>query len=124
MGQDYVEDCSMDDEARKLQLQVELESIRQHGRHMHYVYSIRWGIIGLAALALGIGAVMIFKGLTGSFNWAFEAPHSIGAKLTNASPGIVFATIGFLLGVIVTLQNPLRYETRGSGGGRSIVGPP
>jgi hypothetical protein len=123
MGSRYVEEYSMDNEARKLQLQVELESIRRHGRHMHYVYSIRWGIIGLAALALGIGAMMTFKGLTGSFNWAFEAPHSIGAKLTNASPGIIFATIGFLLGFTVTLQNPLRYETRGGRRSEFTLGP-
>jgi hypothetical protein len=113
----------MDEEAKKLQLQVELESLRQHGRHMHYVYSVRWGVIGLAVLALAIGAAMTFKGLTGSFNWAFEAPHSLGAKLTNASPGIVFATIGFLLGFTVTLQKPLRFETEGDHRSKITLGP-
>jgi hypothetical protein len=61
--------------------------------------------------------------VTGSFNWAFEAPRSIGAKLTNASPGIVFATIGFLLAFTVTLQNPVRYETMGIDGSGVSLGP-
>ena len=100
----------INDETMQLRLKVELAALEKHRIHMHYVYSIRWGVIGLAAVAMVIGAAMTFKGLAGSFNWAIEAPHSIGAKLTNASPGIIFATIGFLLGVVVALKNPLKYE--------------
>jgi len=58
-----------------------------------------------------IGAVMIFLGLQGSFNWAVESPNSISSKLTNASPGIVFATIGMILGFIVVIQKPVNYNT-------------
>ena len=65
-----------------------------------------WGL-ALAALTILIGAVMVFAGLQGSFNWAVEAPSTISAKLTNASPGIVFATIGMVLVCVVFLQKPV-----------------
>ena len=58
---------------------------------------------------------MVFKGLQGSFNWTFEAPHSLGAKVTNASPGIVFATIGLVITFIVILQRSINYETHYDG---------
>jgi len=54
---------------------------------------------------------MIFLGLQGSFDWAVQAPNSVGAKLTNASPGIVFATVGMFIGVFVILQRPVNYST-------------
>jgi hypothetical protein len=44
-----------------------------------------------------------------------EVPLSITAKLTNASPGIIFATAGLLLGFITILQKPVSYETTDSG---------
>ena len=55
-------------------------------------------VIGLAtgAIVFVAGFVLCILGLTGSIQLIFEGP-GITAKLTNASPGIVFA----LLGVIV-----------------------
>jgi len=70
-----------------------------------YSYCLRWGGLILSALTIGIGAVMIFMGLGGSFNWAVESPYSIGAKLTNASPGILFAIGGMILGFVVILAD-------------------
>jgi len=96
--------------------ELQLARLRSHEIHMRHIYSLRWGGLALSALTIAIGAVMVFKGLTGSFNWAVEAPDSLSAKLTNASPGIVFATIGLMLGFVVVLQKPVSYST---GGGRS-----
>ncbi len=39
----------------------------------------------------------------------------MSAKLTNASPGIVFATIGMFLGFVVFLQKPVRFQTGDDG---------
>jgi hypothetical protein len=91
--------------------EIALARLRSHERHMRHIYGLRWGGLVLSALTIAIGSVMVFKGLAGSFNWAFEAPHSIGAKLTNASPGIVFATIGLLIGLLVVAQKPVNYRT-------------
>jgi hypothetical protein len=55
--------------------------------------------LALAAILVLLGAVMVFLGLQGHFDWAVQAPHTISAKLTNASPGIVFATMGMILGL-------------------------
>jgi hypothetical protein len=68
--------------------------IYAHRQHLRYIYTIHGVGLALSALALVGGAIMAFRGLEGSFNRAVEVPHSIGAKLTNASPGIVFATSG------------------------------
>jgi len=108
------------DSARLLELQYEAEraSLRSHETHMRHIYGLRWGGLVLSALCILIGAVMIFLGLQGSFTWAVEAPNSIGAKLTNASPGIVFATIGMIIGFVVVLQKPVNYRT-----GESRIGP-
>jgi hypothetical protein len=99
----------------------ELARLRSHELHIKHIYGLRWGGLCLSALAIVVGAIMTFKGLVGSFNWAFEAPHSVGAKLTNASPGIVFATIGLVIGCLVVLQKPVNYETDDDGA--SILGP-
>ena len=95
--------------------QIELARLRSHERHMTHIYSLRWGGLALSAFTIGIGALMVFKGLQGSFNWAFQAPASIGAKLTNASPGIVFATIGLIIGFVVVSRRPVNYETTDEG---------
>jgi hypothetical protein len=87
---------------------------------MKYIYGIRLSGLVLAALTIVIGAVMVFLGLQGSFNWAVEAPHSIGAKLTNASPGIVFATVGLIIAFVVVVQKPVKYDTGEDG--QSILG--
>ena len=84
--------------------EIELARLRSHERLLGHIYGLRWGGLGLSALTIAIGAVMVFQGLQGSFNWAVEAPHSIAAKLTNASPGIVFATIGLVIAFVVLLQ--------------------
>lgn len=97
--------------------------IRSHETHMKYIYGLRWGGLVLSAITIIIGAVMIFLGLQGSFNWAVQAPASIGAKLTNASPGIVFATIGLVIAFVVILQKPVNYGT-GSDGITIGIAPP
>lgn len=100
-----------------------LANLRSHERHMRHIYGLRWAGLFVSALTITIGSVMVFKGLTGSFNWAIEAPNSIGAKLTNASPGIVFATIGLVLAVVVVLQKPVNFRTGGSDGDMVSLGP-
>jgi hypothetical protein len=103
----------------ELEHELELAYLRSHEKHMTYIYGLRWGGLAISALTIGIGSVMVFMGLQGSFNWAIEVPTSIGAKLTNASPGIVFATIGMIIGFLVVLQKPVNYRT----GGVSVGGP-
>lgn len=88
-----------------------LAILRSHELHMKHIYGLRWMALGISALTIIIGAIMIFAGLQGSFNWAVEVPNSIGAKMTNASPGIVFATIGLILGFVVAIQKPVTYST-------------
>src|SRR5947199_8053667 len=95
----------------ELRYELELASLRSHEIHMKHIYGLRWGGLALSALALIAGAVMTFMGLQGSFAWAIEAPTSVGAKLTNASPGIVFATVGMIIGFVVILQKPVSYRT-------------
>jgi hypothetical protein len=90
-------------------------SFKSHELHLRQIYMLRWGGLAIAALTILVGAVMIFMGLQGSFNWAVEVPMSISAKLTNASPGIVFATIGLVLAFVVIVQRPVSYSTRPDG---------
>lgn len=82
---------------------------------LKYQYSLRLGVLVLGALALVIGAVMEFHGLQGSFNWAVDAPHAVGAKLTNAPPGIVYGTIGMLLCIVSVLNNSVKFQTGADG---------
>ncbi|MGH8387242.1 MAG: hypothetical protein ACRESJ_17410 [Pseudomonas sp.] len=100
----------------ELHYQFQLEALRSHEKHMRHIYGLRWAALALAALTIVIGAVMVFMGLQGSFNWAVEAPNSIGAKLTNASPGIIFASVGMVIGFVVILQKPVSYDTGGASG--------
>jgi hypothetical protein len=100
----------------ELYYEFQLEALRSHEKHMRHIYGLRWAALALAALTIVIGAIMVFMGLQGSFNWAFEAPNSIVAKLTNASPGIVFASVGMVIGFVVILQKPVSYDTGGSSG--------
>ncbi len=93
--------------------EYDLAVLRSHELHMRHIYGLRWAALAISALTIIIGAVMIFAGLQGSFNWAVEAPNSVGAKLTNASPGIVFATVGLVLGFIVVIQKPVNYSVGG-----------
>lgn len=101
-----LENASIDKELR-------LAALRSHELHMRHIYGLRWAGLGLSALTIIIGAVMIFLGLQGSFDWAVEAPHTIAAKLTNASPGIVFATLGMIIAFVVLTQRPVSYSTGG-----------
>lgn len=89
--------------------ELELAKIRSHELHIKYIYNLRIAGLLFAVVALLIGAWMTFKGLQGSFNWAIEAPHSVGAKMTNASPGIVFATIGMIVGIVILKLPPVNY---------------
>jgi hypothetical protein len=94
-----------------LQYELEISRLHSHERHMKYIYGLRLGGLVLSALTIVIGSIMIFFGLQGSFDWAIQAPSSVGAKLTNASPGIVFATVGMFIGLFVILQKPVNYRT-------------
>jgi ABC-type sulfate transport system permease subunit len=105
------------------ELEIELAALRSHEMHMRHIYGLRWGGLVLSALTILAGAVMVFMGLQGSFDWAIEAPHSIAAKLTNASPGIVFATAGIILGFVVVVQKPVDYTTGDGEDSISIVAP-
>lgn len=91
-------------------LELKLASLRSHETHIKHIYRLRWGGLSLSAITIIIGAIMAFIGLEVTFDWAFEAPKSVGAKLTNASPGIIFATIGLILGFVVVLQKPVDYQ--------------
>lgn len=99
------------DERSHFDREVTLAALRSHEQHMKHIYGLRWGGLMLAGLTIVTDAVMIFMGLQGTFDWAVQAPASIGAKLTNASPGIVFATIGMILGFKVVGQKPMNYLT-------------
>jgi ABC-type sulfate transport system permease subunit len=92
-----------------------IAQLRSHERHIKLNYRFRGRVLALATLTILIGAVMVFAGLHGSFDWAVEAPHAISAKLTNASPGIVFATIGMILGFVVVLLPPIKFQTGDDG---------
>ncbi|HEY3636950.1 MAG TPA: hypothetical protein VGK90_02270 [Rhizomicrobium sp.] len=99
-------------------IDIQLAYLRSHEKHMRYIYGVRFAGLGISALTIIVGAIMIFSGLQGSFNWAVEAPHTLGAKLTNASPGIVFSTIGMIIAFIVIVQKPVAYDTRTPDGAR------
>lgn len=88
--------------------------LSSHELHMKYIYGIRRLGLYLSFVAIILGAVMTFLGLEGSFNWAVESPETITAKLTNASPGIVFVTVGLLIAIVVIMQKPVGYKTGGS----------
>lgn len=113
---------------REMELEIELAALRSHEKHMRYIYGLRWGGLGVAAITIIIGAIMLFMGLEGSFDWAVEAPKTVGAKMTNASPGMVFATAGLMIATVVITRKPVTYSITGGGrrGGRSTgisIGP-
>jgi hypothetical protein len=91
--------------------QYELEALRAHRAHITWIYGLRIVGLGIGAFAVIVGAAMLFAGLQGSFNWAVEIPHSIEAKLTNASPGIVFVTAGPLIVLWIGGQAPVDFLT-------------
>jgi hypothetical protein len=69
----------------------------------------------LATLIILLGTVMVFAGLHGSFDCGFEAPHVINVKLTNASPGIVFVTIGMILVLVALSLPPIKFQSGDDG---------
>jgi hypothetical protein len=86
-----------------------MAQLRSHDLCIKLDYRLRsWGL-ALATLTILIGAAMVFAGLQGSFDWAVEAPHTLTAKLTNASPGIVFATIGMILSFVVVIHKAFKF---------------
>lgn len=78
-------------------------------------YSFRSKVLALATLIILLGTVMVFTGLHGSFDCGFEASHAITVKLTNASPGIVFVTIGMILVVVALLLPPIKFQSGDDG---------
>jgi hypothetical protein len=99
------------DDMHRTQEQLYLARLQAHNTHLKYIYAVRMAGIGLSALVICAGTVMVFMGLQGSFDWAIQAPNSIGAKLTNASPGIVFVTVGMFIGIVVIAQRPVEFIT-------------
>src|SRR6266446_6341122 len=91
----------------ELEHQRFLAEIRAHELHIKFIYGVRLGGMLLSAICIISGAIMIYLGLQGSFDWAIQAPTTFSAKLTNASPGIIFATIGLILGYAVLLRRPV-----------------
>ena len=84
-------------EIQKRDKEIQLAELRAHEKHMDHIYRLRWGGLGISAITIIVGAIMLFMGLEGSFDWAVSAPNTVGAKLTNASPGIVFAAVGLII---------------------------
>lgn len=100
----------MQTQEEERQFNPELLSIRAHELHIRYIYQLRWAALAIAALLIIIGAVMICLGLTGVISFSVGASSAISAKLTNASPGIVFATSGLILALAVVVQSPVNFE--------------
>jgi hypothetical protein len=84
-------------------------AIRSHELHMKFIYGVRLGGLLISLVSIVVGAIMLFKGLDGSFNWTFDAPNTLRTKLTNASPGIGFALIGMIIGFVVLSRKPMTY---------------
>ena len=60
-------------------------------------YRLRWGVLVLSAMLVLAGSAMVFLMPQGTpFDWIIQIPHT-SAKITNASSGVVFATMGMLL---------------------------
>jgi len=94
-----------------------------HRLHIHYIYLLRALALFIALLFSIAGIVGVFMGLQGSFDWAFTAPSDLGAKLTNASPGVILLVAGFFLAWRIGIQRPVNFRTggRGLGGSQSIT---
>jgi hypothetical protein len=69
-------------------------------------FSYRLSLAGfiVASLVIILGAGMVFLGLQGSIDLGLKV-LTINAKLVNASPGIVFATIGVILCCVILNRN-------------------
>lgn len=99
--------------------ELEMARLQSHERHMGHIYGIRrWGL-GVSAFTILIGAVMIFMGLQGTISLDMNTTNALSAKLTNASPGIIFAVVGVVLAFIVIIQSPVNYST-----GQAMTDPP
>lgn len=96
-------------------------SLRSHEIHMKYIYGVRLGGLVISLVCIVAGAIMIFKGLNGSFDWAFKEAHTFETKLTNASPGIGFALFGVIIGYFVLSRDPVNYTTEDSDGAEYIT---
>ncbi len=97
--------------------ELSLRHMESHEKHMKYIYGVRLAGLGISALTILIGAIMIFMGLQGAFNWAISAPNDLGSKLTNASPGIMFAVAGLFIAMITIIQSPVGYSIGNSAQG-------
>jgi hypothetical protein len=80
------------------------EDLRLAELHMKHAFGLRRMGLVLSGMTILIGAVMTFMGLQGWFNWAIPTPTSIEEKLTNASPGIVFAAAGIWLALVAVTR--------------------
>jgi hypothetical protein len=71
-----------------------------------FSYRLSLAVLVVAAVTIILGAGMVFLGLQGSINWTMYVVGSVNAQLSNASPGIVFATIGLILVCVLLSQGP------------------
>jgi hypothetical protein len=80
--------------------------LRLEELQLKFSYRLRLGVLILAAVALLSGAVMAFFGLQGSIDFGLQVAGTFETKFVNASPGIVFATIGAILCWVMLSQGP------------------
>jgi hypothetical protein len=80
----------------------DLKHARLKLEELKLIFSYRLSLAGfvVASLVIILGAGMVFLGLQGSIDLGLKV-LTINAKLVNASPGIVFATIGVILCCVI-----------------------
>jgi hypothetical protein len=74
--------------------------LRLEELQLRFSYHLRLAVLVVAALVILLGAGMVFLGLQGSIDLGFQVV-ALNARLVNASPGIVFATIGVVLCCVI-----------------------
>jgi hypothetical protein len=70
---------------------------RSHERHLAYIYGLRLGPLVLSAIAMCLGAAMIVRGPPKVLITV------IGPFRLRMPPGIVFATIGLVIALLVIM---------------------
>jgi hypothetical protein len=80
--------------------------VRLEELQLEFPYRLRFGVLVLAAVALFSGVAMALLGLQGSRDLGLQVAGAFEARFVNASPGIVFATIGAILCWIMLSQGP------------------
>ena len=73
--------------------------------NLNSFYRLRLAALLVATLVIVLGAGMVFLGLKGSINLNVQVA-AVNTRLVNASPGIVFATLGMILCFVLLAQQP------------------